>query len=120
LKGILILAHGSRERDTEATLNKVVSILKERVQFENIEQAYMEFSEPNINKGLSKLVADGVTDIKVVPYFLFEGVHIKEDIPKEIREFNEANPQVKITIGKTLGADSRLAEILADRVKEVI
>jgi sirohydrochlorin ferrochelatase len=120
MTGVLILAHGSREKETEATLAQIVSLLKEKLQLDKIESAFLQFSEPNVERGLAQLISQGVTDIKVVPYFLFAGVHIKEDIPKAIREFNKSCPQVKITMGETLGADPRLADVLADRVKSLL
>jgi len=118
--GVLILAHGSREKETEATLDQIVTMLEERLLLKNIEKAFLQFSEKSLTQGLTRLINKGVSDIKVVPYFLFEGIHIKEDIPNEIKEFNKLYPKVKITLGQTLGADSRLADALVDRVKELL
>lgn len=120
MTGVLILAHGSREKQTEATLDQVLALLKHKLQIEHIERAFLQFSETNLEKGLAKLIASGVTNIKVIPYFLFEGVHIKEDIPAEIEEFKQSHRGVTITMGQTLGADPRLADILADRVTELL
>lgn len=120
MKGILILAHGSREKETELTLNTIAQETKERLKDVIIETAYLQFSERNLEKGLDSLVNQNVTDIKVIPYFLFSGVHIKEDIPKEIEEYLVNRPNVKITMGNTLGEDTRLADILADRISEAL
>lgn len=120
MKGILILAHGSREKSTEDTLWKIVKMLKNEMNDYMIETAFLQFSESNLHTGLDKLKAHGVNDIKVVPYFLFDGVHIREDIPKEINEYLAKNKGIEITVGKTLGSDIRLAQILADRVRETL
>ena len=120
MTGVLVLAHGSREKETEATLDQIVSLLKAKLNIKHIEKAFLQFSDMSLGKGLEKLIDQGVNDIKVVPYFLFEGVHIKEDIPNEIKEFAQSYPQVRITLGRTLGADRRLAEVLADRIKELV
>lgn len=119
-KGILILAHGSREKETEATLSKITEMTKAQLNDVIIETAYLQFSEVNLEKGLDNLIEKEVTEIKVIPYFLFSGVHIREDIPKEIQEYLENKENVKITMGNTLGEDSRLADILADRIREAI
>ncbi|WP_341876885.1 CbiX/SirB N-terminal domain-containing protein [Defluviitalea saccharophila] len=120
MRGILILAHGSREKSTEQTLQQVVKYLGEIFSEEIIETAYLQFSNLDLHTGLEKLRAKGVDNIIVIPYFLFEGVHIKEDIPKEIDKYLKENKDVKITMGKTLGADKRLAEILADRIRDAL
>ena len=95
-------------------------MLKEELNECIVESAFLQFSEINLEKGLDKLIEKGVDDIKVIPYFLFEGVHIREDIPREIEEYLETKSNIKISMGKTLGADKRLAQILIDRVKEAL
>ena len=115
MNGILVLAHGSREKATEETFQKVVTMAAEQVKLP-VETAYMEFGYPNIAAGLDKLVAQGVTHIRVVPYFLFSGIHIQEDIPGELEEYRKEHPQVTLEMGETLGADPRLAAVLADRM----
>jgi sirohydrochlorin ferrochelatase len=119
MTGILLLAHGSREGDTEKTMRQITHYVTAALQNELLEEAYLQFRDKNLEKGLLSLIQRGADDIKVIPYFLFEGVHIKEDIPAEIRAFNERYPNVRITLGSTLGADRRLADIVADRVREI-
>jgi sirohydrochlorin ferrochelatase len=114
--GILILAHGSRAKETQNTLNIIVDMVKSKLPDRIIEIGYMEFSDVNIEKGLKLLVEKGVTNIKVIPYFLFDGIHIKEDIPNEIAEFLKENKNIKVTMLDTLGVDERLADILVDRI----
>ena len=120
--GVLLLAHGSRKGDTELTMQKIKEYAKEELNRDDVivEEAYMEFRHPNLDKGILKLVEQGANEIKVVPYFLFEGIHIEQDIPGEIREFQAEHPEISITFGRTLGADRRLAAVLADRVRELI
>ena len=45
-------------------------------------------------------------------------MHIKKDIPNELEAALEGYDNVKLTMGDTLGADPRLAEILADRIND--
>lgn len=119
MTGILLLAHGSREGDTEKTMRQITEYVKAELPHAMIEEAYLQFRDKNLEKGLVNLIDQGADNIKVIPYFLFEGVHIKEDIPAEIKAFSKNYPKVVITMGKTLGADRRLAEIVVDRVNEI-
>jgi len=120
MKGILIVGHGSRRKETEQILESVVETARKSLQEIPTEIAYMEFSERNITASLDALIAQGVDDIAVVPYFLFDGVHIKEDIPQAIEEYKSAHPKIKFKMGSPLGADRRLAAILVDRVSECL
>lgn len=120
MNGILILAHGSREKETENTLEQIVEMLKVKADDCFIQTAFLQFSDTNLEKGLDLLVQKGINNITVVPYFLFEGVHIIEDIPNEINEYLEKNKSITIKMSKVLGVDQRLADILFDRIKESI
>lgn len=120
MKGALIIAHGSRARETEQTLEQVVEKLRGLLPGLPAEIGFMEFGERTIAAGLERLMEGGVDEIAAIPYFLFEGMHIREDIPQELDRLRAAHPGVRIELGKTLGADGRLAEILADRVQECI
>ena len=116
MKGILVIAHGSRAKETEATLEAVLSMVKQKLPEIVVEYAFMEFSDRTVEKGVSALAADGVTEIKVVPYFLFMGIHLKEDIPDMVTECAAGFPGIKITMGEPLGVDERIADILVDRI----
>lgn len=119
MTGILLLAHGSREGDTEKTMRQITEYVKAELQNDLVEEAYLQFRDINLEKGLESLIARGADAITIIPYFLFAGVHIKEDIPAEIKAFNQHYPHVKITMGRTLGDDKRLADIIVDRVREI-
>ena len=116
MNAILILAHGSRATETEKTLDAVVEMVRKMLPDTIIEAAYMEFGRVNITVGLDNLIERGAEEIKVIPYFLFDGMHIRQDIPDELGAYMAAHSGVKVTLGRTLGADIRLAEILRDRI----
>lgn len=120
MKGVIILAHGSRQKSTEDTLVKIVELMKEQVTDYEVEYGFMEFSDKSIEVGLDSLVEKGIKDIVAVPYFLFDGIHIREDIPEELNKYMEKHTDVSIKLGETLGADPRLAAILADRVMNAL
>ena len=103
MRGVLILAHGSRVEATKKTINEVVDMVRSKISDMPIQIAYMEFCEENIEHGIKTLVDKGVTEIKAVPYFLFEGIHIKEDIPNEIGEILKRLPQCKAGNGPHFG-----------------
>ncbi|MFA0814178.1 MAG: sirohydrochlorin chelatase [Anaerofustis sp.] len=120
MTGVLLLAHGSREGDTEKTMETITQYVKEELNNDMIEEAYLQFRDKNLENGLKSLIERGADTIAIIPYFLFEGVHIKEDIPNEINEFMKDYPNVTINFGSTLGTDRRLAQIVADRVRALV
>ena len=120
MAGILIIAHGSRKKETEIAMAKIVDMVKQELpDYEAIDYTFLQFAKQNFEKTLLEFVNKGIDDIKVIPYFLFDGVHTKEDIPKLIKDFTKKYPNVKVTLGRNLGEDTRLAQIVVDRVKEI-
>lgn len=119
MKGILILGHGSKATETEQTLVEIVDMVKAKNPEKIIEMAFLQLSEKTLELGLQKLIDQGVTDIKVIPYFLFAGLHIQEDIPREIEEFCKDKGHITVKMGRTFGADPRLAEIVNERIAEI-
>jgi sirohydrochlorin ferrochelatase len=120
MKAILILAHGSRENGTEATLEEIVGYVRESIAGIEIVEAYMQFRDRSLALALEDLASRGFGEILVIPYFLFDGVHIREDVPSEIEAFCSKHPLVSVRLGKTLGADRRLADVVRDRALELI
>ena len=118
MDGVLLLAHGSRAKETARTMEAIAEQTRRILPGKLIQTAYMQFGEINIEKGLSMLMEQGVTHIKIVPYFLFDGIHIKEDIPCELEQFRQKYPHMELTMGKTLGTDERLAQIIAEQIEE--
>lgn len=118
MRGILVVAHGSRVKETEATLEVVLDMVKGKLPECVLEHAFMEFSDKTIGAAVEKLFEKGVTEIKIIPYFLFTGIHLKEDIPNMVKEYMADKPNINVIMGETLGADSRLCDILIDRIKD--
>lgn len=120
MEGVLILAHGSRRDETEETMSKISQMVCERLPQTLIETAYLQFRKTDLAAGLDRLIEKGADSITVIPYFLFEGIHIREDIPAEIDSFIKSHNGITVRMGKNLGVDSRLADILADRIRQVL
>jgi len=123
-RGIVILAHGSRAEAAEANqaLLKMVELVKTKTSSESVRPAYMNRKSPgpDLAQSVAALVAQDYQEIVVAPWFLTTGIHILEDIPELLAELQARYPQVKIQLARPLGPDPRLADILFDRIQEVI
>jgi len=120
MKGVLIVGHGSRQKSTEQILEAVVEKAMLSLPETLYEIAYMEFGKQDIPAGLRALLERGADEIAVVPYFLYDGMHIRKDIPEALFEFKASHENVKITMGRPFGFDERLAAVLNDRIREIL
>ena len=119
MDGVLILAHGSKRTETEAILNSLTAKVKDRSGEDLIYPAYLQFSQQNLEVGIDYLVGKGATKIKVIPMFIFDGVHVSEDIPNELEDIKRKHSGIEIKMSRHLGDDDRIADIITDRIRSL-
>ena len=118
--GVVLLAHGSqRGNHTIDGLREMVRRLQSHLGEDNakVRMACMEFIQPDLPKAVASLVADGCTDITVMPFLLGQGTHSTEDVTEGIERSLEAFPHIRIKATAVFGADPALVEIVRQRVQ---
>ena len=119
MNGILILAHGSKRQETEKILDSLVRKVKAKTGEELVYPAYLQFSEQNLETGIERLIAQGASNIRIMPMFLFDGIHVTRDIPGELAEIMSKHPGVSVKMSRHIGDDDRIADIIVDRIKSL-
>jgi sirohydrochlorin ferrochelatase len=114
-RGILLVDHGSRNAAANETLAAIAKLVEARRGGAAVAFAHMELAAPTISEAIATLVARGVTEIVVVPYFLAPGRHSTEDIPRMIDDAMRAHPSVAHRMAPPLGVDELLAELVIKR-----
>ena len=74
----------------------------------------MELCSPNIPDTIDAMYKNGIRDLIVVPYFLFRGIHIKEDIPGILKEVKVKYVDLKISLAEPIGYNNIIADILKE------
>lgn len=119
-KALFVLAHGSKAKEADEILEGIVNMLKERniKEFPLLGFGSLQISKPSFEEGIDVLVEEGADEIVIVPMFLFQGNHIKQDIPVELEAIQKKYPKIRFIMGRHIGADSRIADIVEERGKE--
>jgi sirohydrochlorin ferrochelatase len=118
--GIILLSHGSRLPDAQVTLDKLVEQVKAGGNFDYITGASLQFNQPDLPSAVAETVSAGMDRVIVVPLFLYMGMHMRKDIPEIIQDQRKKYPHVRMDMTGNIGADRKLAEILLDRIGEVV
>ncbi len=116
---VVIFGHGSRAPEHNLGLQQVTAMVKQLTEFP-VECAYMENCQPDLATLIRNAVAQGFVRFVIMPFFLFKGIHVAEDVPKEIAAIKAEFPGIEIVFSRHLGADPKLAQIVLERVREVI
>ncbi|NCC58532.1 MAG: cobalamin biosynthesis protein CbiX, partial [Synergistales bacterium] len=72
--------------------------------------------EPTLADQVRALARQGCDRIVVMQYFLYNGVHIEQDIPEMIVALREEFPGVEFVLQPTLQDDPALERLIVDRL----
>lgn len=118
MKALLIVAHGSRRKESNDEVRRLARRVDENSgpAFGMVTSAFLEISSPQIDSAVADLVEDGATEIKVFPYFLAAGTHVVNDIPRLIEDEKINFPNVNFEILPHLGALQGISTLILNQI----
>ena len=131
--GILLVGHGSSLPYGQEVLYKLAEGYRKDSDYP-VEVGFMNIAEPSIAAAVDTLKKRQAKKIIVVPAFIAHGIHTKQDIeyvlrlsdtkrPSKIHNFDESERidfDGEIIYTEPFGADSRIVEILEEKVNNYI
>ncbi len=118
MKGILIIAHGSRTEEANSVFSNVVKYIRSNTPDAIVIGTSIKFNQLGIKEIILELIKRGVDDLVIVPYFLFDGSHVTNDIPNEVEQTLRNYPNVKVTYTTSIGMAPQIKGIVLDLIKE--
>lgn len=116
-KGIVLFAHGSRDRDWARPFEELAAILSVKTDCV-VRLAYLELMHPSLGDAIGTLVAEGTKAIRIVPVFLGQGSHTKEDLPRLAAAARERHSSVEITVEPPIGEQAPVIEAIAAAIAQ--
>ncbi len=117
---VLLMAHGSRIAEANDAVREIAAMVKEMTDFAIVEVSFREQHQPDIQQGIDACVAQGADRIVLVPYFLYMGAHVREDLPREMAAAKVRHPGIEFIMGGHLGVHRKLAEVVVERIGETL
>ena len=117
-EAIILLGHGSRIPGAGEGMEEVARRMREKLPPGIIEICYMSRIGPHFPEVFESCVSQGATRVIVMPYFLHSGLHLIEDIPELLLEKARKYPHVELILGKNLGFDECLVDLVMKRLDE--
>lgn len=117
-RGIILVKRGSQPQyDCGESLHQLASQVA-RAYGVPVEPAQAQFGPPSIEAAAASLARLGVEAIAVVPYLLFPGKVLYDNIQPRCIGAGQAHPHIQFLLTETLGVDDRLIDIAVDRLRE--
>ncbi|MED1205415.1 sirohydrochlorin chelatase [Heyndrickxia acidicola] len=117
-QGVLYISHGSRVPEATKEAMECIQLAMKKIDIPLQEIVYIEISKPSIEEGIELLVSQGALRIAVVPVLLLSAGHYYKDIPYELEKAKERFPNIYFCLGKPIGVQDQLIDILAERIHE--
>ncbi len=105
MKVVVILSHGSRSKNSNLLTEKVAESLSRELNIKAV-IANLQLSPPYLEEVIEKAYNEGVRCFIVHPFFLHKGVHVEEDIPKEIEKLKETYKDAEFILTDVTGSSS--------------
>ena len=81
--------------------------------------AYLEITPPSVSAAIHALVKKGAGEIRVLPYFLLFGKHIKENLPRIVKAARQAHKgRIRIKLCPYLGYSPKIVSVVKQRLRE--
>ena len=112
-RGIILLAHGSRDERWREPIEAVAARVTALDPQVRVVCAYMELATPDLRTASAALIASGAQSLRVVPLFLGMGKHAREDLPLQLEALRGTWPNVEFQLANIVGEEPELVELLA-------
>lgn len=117
---MILLAHGSSDARWRAPFEALERDLAPRID-KPVVLAFMELSEPSLETRVAELLAQGISEIEVLPLFFAAGRHLREDVPGQLDAIARAQPvtlRLLDPVGQHPAFVDALAGIIESRVHD--
>lgn len=116
--GVVLLGRGSSDRQANGEVAKMARWLWEETDHELVDIAFTGVTYPRLERAVQRQVQLGMTQIVVLPYYLFTGTLI-ERIDRQMQHLARQYPQVRFAHTPYFGFEKEVFAIVDARVADL-
>ena len=116
MNAIILFAHGARDPDWAAPFNIVKRQLQAARPQAQVELAFQDFMSPTLEEAAARVVAQGAKRAVLVPLFMAQGGHLKQDLPRMVAKIREQHPRLDLQVMPAIGDSSEILQAIGDWV----
>lgn len=116
---VLMVGHGSRDADGRQRLLDFAAAYQQLDTSRPVIPCFLELTEPSIQAGVEACLAQGYTDLSVLPILLFAARHNKFDVTNELDRARQRHPEVTFHYGRHFGITPRILDLWRSRLAQL-
>ena len=111
--GLILFAHGARDPRWREPFERLEAKVRAARPDLAVCLAFLEMMRPSLGEAVDGLVAQGCTAIRVVPVFLGQGGHVREDLPAIVEQARRRHPDTVLEMRQAVGEDEAVLTQIA-------
>ena len=116
-QSVVLVGHGSKLENSGEALHKVCVSLRKKEPDTFFQVAFLELNSPSIPEAVRLCVDSGAKQVKVLPYFVLGGNHVKNHIPDiMVNVKKEHRGKASIVLCDYLGFHEKIVEVVKERL----
>ena len=112
-QGLILLAHGARDPRWREPFEQLAERIGAKRPELAVRLAFLELMAPDLLLAGEELVATGCDALRVVPIFLGQGGHVRDDVPALFDTLRKRYSRVDVTLSRAAGEDGVVIDALA-------
>jgi sirohydrochlorin cobaltochelatase len=113
MNALVLFAHGARDPRWREPFERLAAKTRAERPGLTVRLAFLEFMDPDLDAAVDDLAAQGYAAIRVVPVFLGQGGHVREDLPATVERVRSRHPRIAIELRQAVGEDDGVLDRIA-------
>jgi sirohydrochlorin cobaltochelatase len=113
---IILFAHGARDPQWAEPFNIIKRQLQTARPDAQVELAFLESMSPTLEAAVTQSAARGAKRVVLVPLFMAQGGHLKQDLPRLAGKIRERHPEVDLQLMSAIGDVPEILRAITDWV----
>lgn len=111
--GLILFAHGARDPRWAEPFGRLRGLVAARRPDVPVVLAFLELMTPDLMGAAEALVGQGCVALRVVPVFLGQGGHVRQDLPRLVEAVRGRFPGVAVELVPAVGEDPGVLAAMA-------
>lgn len=111
--GLILFAHGARDPRWAEPFDRLLHKVATARPGLPVTLAYLELMTPNLESACDSLIGQGCTAVRIVPVFLGQGGHVRNDLPALAAGIQAQHPGVAIKLAIAVGDSDVVLDSIA-------
>jgi len=111
---IILFAHGARDPEWAAPFNIIQRQLQAARPDAQVALAFQDFMTPTLEDAVAQAAVQGAKRVVLVPLFMAQGGHLKQDLPRMVGKIRDRHPQLEVTVAPAIGDAPQILQAITD------